>query len=122
MSPMPRRRPMTRRWKVGAGLSTLALIALVAAALVAWWPRRAPPVPANVPASWAQVRLGTGHVTHVDKAHIECSSCHDLAHEGFKDPGPAGCASCHAKEVHRGHGGKLDDKASCLTCHSFAST
>jgi len=112
---------MTWRWKVGAGLSALGLIAiLAAAALFAWWPRRTPPVPANVPAAWAQVRLGTGHVTHVDKAHIECSSCHDLAHEGFKDPGPAGCANCHAKEVQRGHGGKLDDKASCLTCHSFA--
>jgi hypothetical protein len=113
---------LKRAGKVGvaAGLGLAVLLVVVVASLFAWWPRRTPVVPANVPLAWAEFRTGQGHVTHVDDAHIECSGCHDLAHDGFKDPGPAGCKTCHAKEVLRGHGGKAGDTESCLTCHSFS--
>jgi hypothetical protein len=76
--------------------------------------------PEKVPASWVEYRTSLGHTQHVGKTGISCKSCHDYERDGFKNPGPAPCAACHAKEAARFHAGSVTKMTDCLTCHAFA--
>jgi hypothetical protein len=82
----------------------------------------APPgVPAeSVPAAWAAYRTSLGHTEHVGQNKVTCKDCHDYEREGFKNPGPAPCARCHAKEAARFLAGNVTKMTDCLTCHAFA--
>jgi hypothetical protein len=106
-------------WTIAAAV---LVITAGVTALVEWWPH--PPKgapPELVPASWEQYRTSPGHQAHVTRAGIECGSCHDLAKDGFKNPGTDVCKNCHAKETAFGHrGGPGGDGTGCLTCHAFA--
>ena len=111
-------------WKtwVAVGL-TLALVCVGVATRDRWWPHPRVTAPEEgVPASWAQFKTSTGHEAHLKTGKVTCSDCHDLARDGFKNPGSAPCARCHATEAKTGHGGKVEAKAECLTCHVFAPT
>ncbi|MCL2449866.1 MAG: hypothetical protein FWD17_13045, partial [Polyangiaceae bacterium] len=105
-------------------LWSLALAFAVAGAAVvalALRGQREPPgMPRAVPESWNELRTGPGHRKHVEDAHIACRDCHDFEREGFKNPGAAPCAGCHAKEASVHHrGGSGADATDCLTCHAF---
>jgi hypothetical protein len=114
-------------------LAGVALALLVVAAAATVWlvkrmSGRPPPPPAEVPPAWALFRTSAGHEEHVGKRGIECKSCHDVAHDGFKNPGTAPCVGCHAREATQGHGGtsfgaptaNAAEKSACLACHAFA--
>jgi hypothetical protein len=79
-----------------------------------------PEAPVIVPARWAELRTSPGHMGHVGKQGIECKSCHDYEKEGFKNPGIAPCARCHATETTVAHHGSATLPTDCLTCHVFA--
>ena len=114
-------KPLARRMLWTLCLAILVIAAGVAAA-VTWWPR-APrgTLPDSVPASWDAFRTSPGHRVHVDKGGVECRDCHDVEHEGFKNPGTAMCRKCHAKETTLGHhGGTAELATDCTTCHVFA--
>lgn len=86
-----------------------------------------------VPARYHQAMNATGHVTHVGKENpdggkrVACRACHDLEKDGFKNPGPGICKTCHEANSTFHHGGDagftLDGGAraevTCLTCHPF---
>ncbi len=112
---------MTRKSVAWTAALVVALAVAVACALLVIRYRGPSDVPpAMVPASWALYRTSLGHITHVDSAKVTCSGCHDFEREGFKNPGVAPCAKCHADEVARAHPGDVQDKTDCLTCHAFA--
>ncbi len=73
-----------------------------------------------MPASWAEYRTSLGHVQHVGQSNVTCKDCHDYERDGFKVPGPAACARCHAKEGARLLAGNVTKMSDCLTCHAFA--
>jgi hypothetical protein len=104
------------------GLAT-AVVVLVgsAIALYALWPRSPPGVPPDlVPASWEQYRMTPGHQTHVAGGKAECRDCHDFERDGFKNPGTAVCAKCHAKDMASAHHRASPSSTDCLSCHTFA--
>src|SRR5580692_10214134 len=116
---LPRGRSMTRKsvaWTAALGVALVVAIALGFLVFRYRGPSDVPP--AMVPASWAQFRTSLGHTTHVDSAKASCSGCHDFEREGFKNPGVAPCAKCHANEVAHAHPGDAQDKTDCLTCHT----
>jgi hypothetical protein len=111
--------------RVGWSLAAAALV-LVIACVVAFLKLRhqgapeAPPDPAHVPATWEQFRTSAGHKTHLTDGKTQCSDCHDFNKNGFKNPGTAVCAKCHAKEAAGAHHGPTTGSGACLTCHTFA--
>ncbi len=112
---------MKGRWLQG-GAAALLLLAFAVGALIHEWPSSpSQTLPAMVPASWAEYRTSPGHREHVERDHVPCRACHRSEQDGFRDPGTAGCAACHAKEssvMHRG--GTGPEATGCLTCHAFA--
>ncbi|HSY21061.1 MAG TPA: hypothetical protein VK841_03050 [Polyangiaceae bacterium] len=114
-------RKWTRRLAWTGGAAAFVLAAAIAA-FVQWWPRGPPRMPPSlVPASWASYRTGPGHQVHVGRAKIDCSACHDLERDGFKNPGTDVCKNCHAKESATAHrGGIASEVTGCFTCHAFA--
>ncbi len=113
---------MTRRMRVViiALFAAVCAIAMAVAAVVARWPHSPPGIPPEmVPAAWAQYRTTLGHTQHVGQGNMVCKDCHDYEREGFKNPGVAPCARCHAKEAGRFHAGNDTTKTDCLTCHVF---
>jgi hypothetical protein len=113
----------SKRWAAAIALLALLVIAAVVAGVglsrrLAQAPSSAAPV--IVPAAWAEYRTSLGHTQHVGRANVECKDCHDYARDGFKNPGPAPCARCHAKEAARLLAGGVTKMTDCLTCHAFA--
>ncbi|MGD0528730.1 MAG: hypothetical protein ABSE49_26575 [Polyangiaceae bacterium] len=104
------------------GLAATALVvATCALVLVKLWPRGPKGVPPElVPASWAEYRLTPGHQTHVGGEKAECHDCHDFERDGFKNPGTAVCAKCHAGVAASPHHRGPSSATGCLTCHAFA--
>jgi hypothetical protein len=76
--------------------------------------------PGKVPAAWVQFRTSLGHTEHVGEKGVTCGDCHDYEHDGFKNPGPAPCVRCHAKEGARFDASHVTTMTNCLTCHAFA--
>jgi hypothetical protein len=106
---------------IGALLLLLAIAATTFGLVHRFWPHHPPGIPPElVPASWEQYRTSPGHMTHVEGGKATCTDCHDYTREGFKDPGSAPCARCHAKEAAKSHHGDVATKTECLTCHVFA--
>jgi hypothetical protein len=115
MTPSARR--LVSRLVIAAGIVIVCVLAIVKL-----WPH-APPrtAPDFVPESWAQYRTTPGHALHVGQGKAQCHDCHNIERDGFKNPGTAVCANCHAKEAAVAHrGGPGSNATGCLTCHVFA--
>jgi hypothetical protein len=120
----------TRTRAIVAALALVAAIVGASVGVVRFWPHHAPAVaPGLVPASWQAFRKSAGHRVHVEGGKAECKDCHDYARDGFKNPGSAPCARCHAKEASHlaglavggsAHAGNAETRTGCLTCHVFA--
>ncbi|MGO8994601.1 MAG: hypothetical protein ACLQVI_14895 [Polyangiaceae bacterium] len=112
----------SKRWALAVLL--LAVVCVGGFGVYRFVARRMPApagVPAEtVPASWAEYRTSLGHTQHVGKENLTCKSCHDYERDGFKNPGPAPCVACHAKEGAKLHAGGVTKMTDCLTCHAFA--
>jgi hypothetical protein len=114
---------VTRRKKQILAAVALSLVVLGAAiaGAVRYWPHGPAGVPPElVPTSWNEYRTSPGHRTHVDGGKAACKDCHDYTRDGFKNPGSAPCARCHAKEASHMHAGDAAKKTECLTCHVFS--
>ncbi len=105
-------------------------LALMAVAVLAYFVWRAESgsgqakVPANVPATWAQVKSSPGHTGHLDtKKPAACADCHDESNGKFTLLGDTACAKCHDAEVKRTHAGTpgADHATTCTTCHAFGT-
>jgi hypothetical protein len=110
------------RWRRSLAwtLAALGVLAGIVVVLVVVQARRPAGVPPElVPASWAEFRTSPGHDSHVGTGKATCRDCHDYAREGFKSPGSAPCARCHAKEAKHSHG-DATQQTNCLACHVFA--
>ncbi len=99
--------------------SLLGLALATLAAVLAACSSSSDGTPANVPASFGDVRESPGHKRHLGKDKVTCQSCHAYERDGFKDPGPEPCKKCHDKEAARPHAGDADQKTECTTCHAF---
>lgn len=105
-------------WGVAAAV---VVVAVCVAAFVKLRPRGPRGLPPDmVPAAWEQYRMTPGHQTHVGGEKAECHDCHDFVRDGFKNPGTAVCAKCHAKDMTSAHHRASTRSTDCLSCHAFA--
>src|SRR5262245_50357458 len=72
-------------------------------------------LPAEVPASWKEHRLASGHVAHLEK-DVRCRDCH---RSRFERPSLLVCDNCHETVRDRSHHSADAPKNDCYSCHPF---
>ncbi len=80
----------------------------------------------NIPASWMESRLVSGHHLHVLVEKIACAKCHNITEDSVAEVRKDACIECHEDEsqsVHAEKGAKErwgpKAKSDCLDCHAF---
>jgi hypothetical protein len=106
--------------------SSLWLIALLLAAVIAACTDDAKQPGISVPQSWQVTRAVSGHRSHVLQRGIPCNKCHGMSETELGKVEPARCAACHQQQATIHHASAqaaqrfgASAQADCTSCHAF---